>query len=54
MARYKERSQENVLVPINLGQQLIPGSFEFTLTGRAKKLTAACEFPHNAFLRGSS
>jgi transposase len=31
VARYKERSQENLLVPINLGQQLIPGSFEFTL-----------------------
>jgi transposase len=31
MARYKERSQDNIMVPINLAQQLLPGTFEFTL-----------------------
>jgi transposase len=31
MARYKERSQDNIMVPINLAEQLLPGSFEFAL-----------------------
>ena len=31
MARYKERSQDNILVPINFSQQLLPGTFEFTM-----------------------
>jgi transposase len=31
MARYKERSQDNILVPINFSQQLLPGTFEFTV-----------------------
>ena len=31
MARYKQRSQDSVLVPVSLAQQLLPGSFEFTL-----------------------
>jgi transposase len=31
MARYKERSQDNVMVPVNLAEQLLPGTFEFTL-----------------------
>jgi transposase len=31
MARYKERSQDGILVPISLAQQLLPGTFEFTL-----------------------
>jgi transposase len=31
MARYKERSQDNIMVPINLAEQLLPGTFEFTL-----------------------
>jgi transposase len=31
MARYKEASQDRVLVAISLEDQLIPGSFEFTL-----------------------
>lgn len=32
MARYKERSQDNILVQINFSQQLLPGTFEFTLS----------------------
>jgi transposase len=32
MARYKERSQDNIMVPINLAEQLLPGTFEFTLS----------------------
>jgi len=31
MARYKERSQDGILVPISLAQQLLPDTFEFTL-----------------------
>ncbi|MEJ2082573.1 MAG: IS1182 family transposase [Acidobacteriota bacterium] len=31
MARYKERSQDNIMVPINLAEQLLPGTFEFAL-----------------------
>jgi len=31
MARYKEASQERIMVAISLEEQLIPGSFEFTL-----------------------
>ena len=31
MARYKERSQDNIMVPVNLAEQLLPGTFEFTL-----------------------
>jgi len=31
MARYKERSQDSIMVPISLAQQLLPGTFEFTL-----------------------
>ena len=31
MARYKEVSQDCIMVAINLEEQLIPGSFEFTL-----------------------
>jgi len=31
MARYKERSQDNLMVPVNFSQQLLPGTFEFTL-----------------------
>jgi transposase len=31
MARYKERSQDNIMVPVNLSEQLLPGTFEFTL-----------------------
>jgi transposase len=31
MARYKERSQDNIMVPVNLPEQLLPGTFEFTL-----------------------
>ena len=31
MARYKERSQDNIMVPVNLREQLLPGTFEFTL-----------------------
>ncbi len=31
MARYKQRSQDNILVPVNLAEQLLPGTFEFTL-----------------------
>jgi len=31
VARYKEKSQDNVMVPINLKAQLLPGTFEFTL-----------------------
>ena len=31
MARYKERSQDNLMVPVNLAEQLLPGTFEFTL-----------------------
>jgi transposase len=31
MARYKERSQDNIMVAIDLSQQLLPGTFEFTV-----------------------
>ena len=31
MARYKDRSQDNIMVSINLSQQLLPGTFEFTV-----------------------
>jgi transposase len=31
MARYKQRSQDNIMVPVNLAEQLLPGTFEFTL-----------------------
>jgi transposase len=31
MARYKERSQDNIMVAINLAEQLLPGTFEFAL-----------------------
>ena len=31
MARYKERSQDNIMVPINFAEQLLPGTFEFAL-----------------------
>ncbi|WP_319560120.1 transposase [Marispirochaeta sp.] len=31
MPRYKQRSQKNILAPINLSEQLLPGTFEFTL-----------------------
>ena len=32
MPRFKEISQNNIMVPINLKDQLLPGSFEFTIT----------------------
>ena len=31
MPRYKERSQNNIMIPINLSEQLLSGTFEFTL-----------------------
>lgn len=31
MARYKERSQDNIMVSINFSEQLLPGTFEFTV-----------------------
>ena len=31
MARYKERSQDNLMVAVNFSQQLLPGTFEFTV-----------------------
>jgi hypothetical protein len=31
MARYKERSQDNIMVPVDLPEQLLPGTFEITL-----------------------
>jgi len=31
MARYKERSQDNIMVPVSLAEQLLSGTFEFTL-----------------------
>lgn len=36
MARYKERSPDNVMLPINLAEQLLPGTFEFALNDQAQ------------------
>jgi len=31
MPRFKERSQNNLFIPVNLKEQLLPGTFEFTI-----------------------